>query len=127
MKISNVILTVTSLEKSLAFYRDTVGLKLADRRGEFGRFEAGNVMLIIRESGRQPEPGNTEVVLEVPDIHATYELLKSRGAVFSRAPRPVTGDGTRDLYATDFRDPDGHILSITSWIKKPKQVVRADP
>jgi predicted lactoylglutathione lyase len=33
----------------------------------------------------------------------------------------VTGDGNRELYATDFRDPDGHILSITGWVQKGKK------
>jgi hypothetical protein len=25
-------------------------------------------------------------------------------------------DGSHDLYATNFRDPDGHVISITGWV-----------
>jgi len=30
----------------------------------------------------------------------------------------ATTDGDRVLYAANFRDPDGHVLSITGWIAK---------
>ena len=49
-----------------------------------------------------------EVVFSVDDIEAAYQALRSRGVDFRREPRPVTGD----QHAADFRDPDGHVLSI---------------
>jgi len=50
----------------------------------------------------------THHVFEVEDVDAAYLSLSARGVVFRVRPRVVTGD----RYAADFRDPDGHVLSI---------------
>jgi|HubBroStandDraft_6_1064221.scaffolds.fasta_scaffold1057404_2 catechol 2,3-dioxygenase-like lactoylglutathione lyase family enzyme len=119
MRLANLIILVSDLERSEKFYRDTLGLKETGRiEGEFVFFDAGGVALAIRATARTPAPGDSEFSFEVPDIKSTYEALKSHIA-FSRPPRAVTGNKTSDLYATDFRDPDGHLLSITGWVTKP--------
>jgi len=114
------MLGVTSLEKSVPFYRDLLGLNIVGRvEGEFVFFNAGGtVQLALRELNGSADPGNTEFVFEVQDINQTYNDLKQKGIVFTRAPRAVTGSETSELYATDFRDPDGHVLSITGWVPK---------
>ena len=50
----------------------------------------------------------TELVFHVADIDAGHRALSARGVAFRIAPRPVTAD----RLAADFRDPDGHVLSI---------------
>ena len=60
----------------------------------------------------------TEVVLESADVMKTYQEMKARGVVFLREPFAATTDGSRVLYAANFRDPDGHILSITGWVRQ---------
>jgi len=37
---------------------------------------------------------------------------------FRRELRAVTSDDTRVMYAADFRDPDGYILSIAGWVAR---------
>ncbi len=121
MRLSNVIIRVSDLERAERFYRDTLGLKETGRvEGEFIFFDAGGVALAVRETGRAPVPGDSELSFEVPDIMSAYESLRSRVA-FSLAPRAVTGSETRDLYAANFSDPDGHQLSITGWVAKARR------
>lgn len=120
MKLANLILPVSDLERSAKFYRDVLGMKETGRvANEFVFFDAGASTLAIRSSPRPIVAGDTELSFEVPDVRSTYEALKSKVS-FSRPPRAVTGNKTSDLFATDFRDPDGHILSITSWIQRAK-------
>ena len=120
MKLANVIILVSDLGRAETFYRDTLGLKETGKvEGEFIFFDAGGTTLAIRKTNRSVAPGDTEFSFEVPDVIAAYESLKSR-VKFSMPPRAVTGNKAADLYATDFRDPDGHLLSITSWVKKTK-------
>jgi catechol 2,3-dioxygenase-like lactoylglutathione lyase family enzyme len=122
MRLANLILPVSDLGKSEAFYRDTLGLKeQGNVPGEFVFFDAGAVTLAIRETGRRVVAGETEISFEVPDVKSAYESLKSK-VEFSRPPRMVTGNEKSELYATDFKDPDGHILSITGWVPKPSPV-----
>ncbi len=119
MKLNNVIVRVSDLERSASFYNDILGLKESGRvEGEFVFFDAGGATLAIRETKHAVSPGDSELSFEVADIKSTYESLKSRVS-FSQPPRPVTGTKTSDLYAMDFRDPDGHVLSITCWVAKP--------
>ncbi|HTS83065.1 MAG TPA: VOC family protein [Myxococcaceae bacterium] len=97
--------------RSLAFYRDRLGLKLQRTGGEFAFFDAGGTTLALREQknlGPAGDARRVEVVFSVEDAGAAYDALRSRGVEFRIAPRVVTGD----QHAADFRDPDGHVLSI---------------
>ena len=66
-------------------------------------------MLQVRKELPPPDGGDrTEIVLPVENIDEAHQTLRDRGAAFRIAPRVVTGD----RLAADFRDPDGHVLSI---------------
>lgn len=109
--IGNIILKVRDMERSLTFYRDAVGLSVRVPGPEFAFLAAGSVTLCLRQDARLGEAvdeGRVEIVFDVEDIHAAHEALKARGVAFRVEPRVVTGS----LWATDFRDPDGHALSI---------------
>ena len=117
--IGQVILPVKDLERSSSFYRELLGMKVRyTLPGEFVFLDGGGIELALREMEGGTVPDLTEVVFQVDDVLATYETLKSRGVSFSYPPRAITGTPTADLFATDFRDPDGHVLSITGWIQK---------
>jgi catechol 2,3-dioxygenase-like lactoylglutathione lyase family enzyme len=119
MRLANVIILVSDLDRSERFYRDILGLKETGRvDGEFVFFDAGGAALAIRASRRAPIPRGSELSFEVPDVLSTYESLRAR-IDFSMPPRTVTGDDKKDLYAANFSDPDGHQLSITSWVTRP--------
>jgi catechol 2,3-dioxygenase-like lactoylglutathione lyase family enzyme len=111
MKLGTVMLAVTNMEKSLAFYRDALGFKVAFSGGEFAFLDAGGVTLAlrgVRALAADPAEGRTELVLHVDDIDAAHAQLRARGVAFRIEPHVVTGD----QLAADFRDPDGHVLSI---------------
>ena len=118
-KISNIILSVTNLNRSVAFYKDNLGMKVISTiPGEFAFLDGGGVTLALRERSEGIRPGLTEVVFELPDVYTAYESSESRGLSFSTPPRVVTESDAKQLVAADFRDPDGHVLSITSWLPK---------
>jgi catechol 2,3-dioxygenase-like lactoylglutathione lyase family enzyme len=124
IRIANVILRVADMGRSLAFYRDQLGLGVRHASGEFSFLDAGGVMLVLNKPERVPDGAGggltalTEIVFEVPDVRAAFSSLKERGVPFRVELRPVTSDGQRDLLASDFRDPDGHAVSLTGWVAK---------
>jgi catechol 2,3-dioxygenase-like lactoylglutathione lyase family enzyme len=124
LRASAIILRVANLQKSIAFYRDQVGLPLQSATPEFAMLDGGGVVVMLNQVAvATPSSGLaafTEVVFESPDVMTTYSAMKARGIEFKVAPRGVTTDGTRDLLASDFRDPDGHVLSITGWVPRTK-------
>ena len=111
-QVGVVMLGVLDLARSVAFYRDLLGLTLQQEiPGDFAFFQAGGVTLALsipHAKNSAQVVGATEVVFSVEDVRATYDALRARGVVFANEPRNVTGS----LWAANFADPDGHRLSI---------------
>jgi catechol 2,3-dioxygenase-like lactoylglutathione lyase family enzyme len=125
LRAGRVILRVADLQKSIAFYRDQVGLPLQSATPEFAVLDGGGGVIVMLNQVSVAKPSSglaalTEIVFESSDIMATYTGMKARGIVFQVVPRMVTTDGVRDMLASDFRDPDGHVLSIAGWVPRTK-------
>jgi len=124
LKANRIILRVTDLKASIAFYRDRVGLRLQSTFDEFAVFDGHGMTLMLQELVRKSNAPNgglsafTEVVLESEDVMKSYAEMKVRGVVFTREPFAATTDGSRVLYAANFKDPDGHVLSVTGWVSR---------
>jgi len=119
-KVAQVILRVADLKRSMAFFGETLGLPLKFNFENFAFYAAGGIDLVLNESKSAKEfgAGLTEITFECEDIQTTHAGLRTRGVAFAREPRVVTGDQTHDLYAVDFRDPDGHVLSLTGRVAR---------
>jgi catechol 2,3-dioxygenase-like lactoylglutathione lyase family enzyme len=117
VRISQIILRVADLDRSTRFWTESVGLTPTMRTEAFAFLDAGSVGLLLNDVGDVPEDTSlTEIVLEFDDVRSAYVELAARGVDFEVELRPVTSDGSRDLLAAHFRDPDGHIASITGWV-----------
>lgn len=117
MRLSNVILRVSDMEAAVAFWQDRVGLDLIWAGGEFAFFGLGDAQLVLnRPEAFESQRSDTEIVLEVADLVKAHAEMSGRGVPFEVEPRPVTSDGERTLLAAHFRDPDGHLASVTGWV-----------
>ena len=117
MKVSNIILRTSDLDRAVNFWSEQVGLALLGRHEAFAFLDGGSVQVALNEVDRQIEDQSmTEVVLEVEDIQAAHREMSERGVPFEIEPRVVTTDGVRTLMAAHFYDPDGHAASITGWV-----------
>ncbi len=117
MRLSHVILRVTDLDASVAFYRDLVGLELISETPGFVFFVSGSIQIALNANQDEPtDETSTELVLEVDDVSSTVKEMEDRGIEFEVPLRPVTTAGDRTLHATHFRDPDGHFWSVTGWV-----------
>jgi catechol 2,3-dioxygenase-like lactoylglutathione lyase family enzyme len=124
-RLTNVMLRVADLQRSLAFWRDTLGLRALGAFESFAFLDAGGVHIGLNAVSppREPDGGLaalTEIVLEVADVGAAHAELTAKGVAFRTAPRAITRDRTRELWACDCRDPDGHLVSITGWRPLPE-------
>jgi len=110
-KIGNIMVGVSDLERSTAFYRDQLGLTLAGSHPGFAFFQGGGVTLVLsRELAKVADPiaGAVEIVFAVDNVQAAYDALKARGVEFFREPCQITPTD----WGANFRDPDGHLLSV---------------
>jgi len=111
LRLGTVMLGVREMDRSVAFYRDRLGLAVQFGSAEFSFLSAGGVALVLRAAAGLEPAGDarwSELVFHVEDIDAAYRQLRERGIEFRVEPRVVTGE----QLAADFRDPDGHVLSI---------------
>ena len=109
--VSVIMLGASDLPRSVAFYRDKLGLQLTSEIPNFAFFDAGGTTLALSRAHAQHSPsivGATEVVFGVDGVKETYEKLRALGVDFRTEPRDVNGKE----WAASFVDPDGHILSI---------------
>lgn len=117
-QIGVVMLGVADLSRSLAFYRDKLGLAVRQEIPGFAFLDAGGVTLCLsqplaRATGRGP--GATEIVFSVEDVRAAHSALRANGVYFTAEPKNVAGT----MWAANFEDPDGHGLSIFGPERKP--------
>ena len=116
-QVGVVMLGVKDLARSVAFYRDTLGLPLAQQIPGFAFFNAGGFTLALSEPLAKNSAslvGATEIVFSVEDVREAHTRLRERGVAFTVEPRVVTGT----MWAANFNDPDGHRLSVFGPEKK---------
>jgi catechol 2,3-dioxygenase-like lactoylglutathione lyase family enzyme len=117
------LLVVRDAERSKAFYRDVLGAEVYREYGGTSvvlRF-LGTWLLLVTGGGPtadkpdvtfaapvDPRMVSHEMTIRVPDCHAAYETLRTRGAQFLTPPVDYDWE-VRGF----FRDPDGHLLEIS--------------
>jgi len=118
--VGQILIPVEELERAIAYYRDTLGLKfLFAAPPMMSFFQTANVRLLVGvpEAGQARGRGST-VYFNVADIHAAYRTLSQRGVRFAAEPHVVHRTPTAELWLTEFEDPDGNRLALMSEAPK---------
>jgi lactoylglutathione lyase len=119
MKICHVTIFVKSLEQSLAFYRDCLGLQV------FRRFQSGEAEIVFLSGGETAielicSPARREVSFgrdisigfEVPSAEDMKAFLKQKGIATENIIQP--NPNVQFFFATD---PDGVRVQFVEYIK----------
>lgn len=132
-------LTVSNLDRSLAFYRDVLGLELVMQQEKKGGYLAGitgypdvhvrmahlatpdgrrlELFEYVEPRGRERpvEPrdvGITHVCLVVDDVHEAYARVRAAGAEPFSEPVLVDTGANTGAWGLYVRDPDGIVLEL---------------
>jgi len=111
MKITLIVLGVSDVSKSVAFYREKAGFELQNQFESLAFFSAGPITLMLNGGLRRPDrplAGATEIVVAVESVTTAHRQLLDGGCNFINAPREVTPGS----WAATFSDPDGHWLTL---------------
>jgi len=118
-RLDHVSLNVVDRARSIAWYRDVLGLPQLNQPTEddepvflgqpglqFGLFQAQ-----IQSPAREPESsGLRHIALVVGDLDAAQERLGSHGVEFIY-------ENHGNALSVYFRDPDGHVLELTTYVR----------
>jgi catechol 2,3-dioxygenase-like lactoylglutathione lyase family enzyme len=112
-----ITILVTDLDRSIVFYRDLLGFFVIDSGAGSAVLASGDTRVVLRTvDGLSSEAGRLIYLnLEVGDVEAVYEELRSKGVEFLHAPRAVNRGDRLELWSATFLDPDGHNIAITQW------------
>jgi catechol 2,3-dioxygenase-like lactoylglutathione lyase family enzyme len=115
-----VVLIVEDLDRSLAFYVETLGLALNHRSGPYAQLATDRTRLSLFQRGamaetlgvtlRAPDPDapGFEIGFKVADVDAAWAELSAAGVTSVVAPT-TRAWGQRTAY---LRDPDGHLVEL---------------
>ena len=123
MRILHTMLRVGNLDRSIAFYRDVLGMQLlrtADRPEQkyslafvgYGDESAGAVLELTYNYGvetYEPGSGFGHVAFEVPDAAAACASVRAKGGSVTREAGPVKGGTTVIAFV---QDPDGYKIEL---------------
>ena len=111
--IGQVHISVTDIERSVAFYRDTLGLPfLFQVPGQpMAFFDCGGtrLYLAVPERGFHSQP---ILYFRVDSVAVAHEALTANGVEFRDTPHVVHRDDAHELWLAFFTDPDGCLLAL---------------
>jgi methylmalonyl-CoA/ethylmalonyl-CoA epimerase len=110
--IGQIGITVTDIDRAIAFYRDTLGMKLLFQVPNMGFFDCAGVRLMLSISERPAETYSSILYFKVPHIQQAFETLSGRGAAFEGEPHMIARMPDHDLWMAFFRDPDRNLLAL---------------
>jgi len=124
------VLFVRDLARSMAFYRDALGLELQESDADSVSFKMENVYFLLLEVSAAAHLISDEPIVlnltggprgllaaEVENVDAAYAALKAKGVTFLRPPT----DQPWGLRTAHFADPDGNIWEINQPVEsKPE-------
>jgi methylmalonyl-CoA/ethylmalonyl-CoA epimerase len=115
--IGQIAITVTDVGRAIAFYRDTLGIKLLFQAPNMGFFDCGGVRLMLSGSEKPGETYSSILYYKVADIQAAAHELASRGVAFEREPHMIARLPDHELWMAFFRDPDRNVLALMSEVR----------
>lgn len=135
-------LTVSDIERSIAFYRDLLGMTVFRRRPHvaadyvsqqtgYEGVELSVASMKVREESQQSlelvqylnqpgaagdpathRPGSSHLCLQVDDLRGCYEDLLAHGVEFRSEPVTITEGPNTGGLVIYMRDPDGYTLEL---------------
>jgi methylmalonyl-CoA/ethylmalonyl-CoA epimerase len=112
--IGQIAITVTEVDRAIAFYRDVLGMRLLFQVPNMGFFACDSVRLMITGSEKPGESHSSVIYFKVPDIQEAFRSLSQRGAPFEGEPHLLARMPDHDLWMAFFRDPDRNLLALMS-------------
>jgi len=121
-QVDYTMITVSDMDRSVAFYRDQLGIPLKFQSPEWTEFDTGATTLALHGGGvpRQATAGGGENVagtcsigFNVEDVDRTFEELKAKGVRFVMPPTQREGEGIKLAVCID---PDGLPVSFAQMI-----------
>lgn len=113
-QIGQISTNARNLDRAVAFYRDTLGMKLLFQAPpKMAFFDCGGIRLLVG-TPEKPEfdhPGSI-LYFKVTGIENAHRTLVTRGVKFEGDPHRVARMPDHELWIAFFRDSEGNLLAL---------------
>jgi methylmalonyl-CoA/ethylmalonyl-CoA epimerase len=119
-RIGQIAVTVRSLPRAVAFYRDILGMRLLfEAPPAMAFFDCAGIRLMLSEpEAAKGEQFSSVIYYTVDDIQAAAAELQGRGVTFEGPPHIVARLPHADLWMAFLRDPDANLLALMSEVTR---------
>jgi lactoylglutathione lyase len=115
MRLTYAIVFVSDMQRSVAFYRDVLGLPLRFESPGWTEFATEGATLALHggeeAAGAAASPeaaGRCRPGLSVPDLDAFHRRMVEQGVPCLQVPQDIFGDRV-----AQYADPDGLVLAVS--------------
>jgi len=116
MRVNYAIVFVSDMQRSVAFYRDVVGLSLKFDSPEWSEFSTEGATLALHrseeaaagEDGSDPPAGRCRPGISVRDLDAFHDRMVEHNVTCLRQPKDLFG-----AKIAQYLDPDGLAISVS--------------
>ena len=117
--IGQIAIPVKDLDRAVAFYRDSLGMRLLFQAPPgLAFFDCGGIRLLVEVPSvaefRHPA---SIVYYRVDDIQAAHATLVARGVSFRDEPRLIAKMPDHDLWMAFFGDGEDNTLALMSEVR----------
>lgn len=117
-QIGQIAVPVTEIERSIAFYRDILGMQfLFQAPPGLGFFDCAGVRLMLDAPARENAGKGSVLYFKVKELQTSFDALVSRGLFFETEPHLIAKMPDHELWMAFFRDPDKNLMALMCEIK----------
>uniref|UniRef100_A0A8C5P8J2 Glyoxalase domain-containing protein 5 n=1 Tax=Leptobrachium leishanense TaxID=445787 RepID=A0A8C5P8J2_9ANUR len=120
--LDHLVLTVRSLEKTINFYSEVLGMEVTTFKGNRKALSFGIQKINLHEAGKEfepkassPTPGSADLCLitETP-LGTVLKHLQDHGVQVEEGPVSRTG-AVGEIKSVYFRDPDHNLIEVSNY------------
>ena len=119
-QIGQIALHADDLNRAVAFYRDTLGMRLLFQAPPaLAFFDCGGIRLMLDAVKEKdtPERLSSLIYYKVADLNSTYDTLVSRGVSFDSKPHLIAKMPDHELWMAFFRDSEQNLVGLMSEVR----------
>ena len=122
-RLDHLVLTVADVDRTVAFYRDVLGMEPVVFAGGRTALAFGHSKINLHQAGHEfepkaasPAPGSADLCLIARDpLDVVTAELQRHGVAVEEGPVERTG-ATGTIRSVYVRDPDGNLIELSNYV-----------
>lgn len=123
--LQQVAITTSDLPRAIAFYRDTLGLRLMFETNGMAFFDMNGTRLMIAQDGKRGRGRSTAIIyIDAPAFQNSVDRLRALKVPLEGGVETVQTSAEGELRLQQFVDPDGNALAVMGMVPVQRSPAR---